>query len=331
MNDGQKRRHIRDIAHLYISGARRRDPAPRACLLVTGENKLAFPGFHAANLAAALAARGCEVRLHERSGLLPNAGFYLALPPTGYIPWNLADDETAIGLSGVTLDYAPRRDEEVSGETTRPQVDFFHFPPLSGVTPAGEPSTHERASVEPAALECAALLRAQPRPILIVVVAGAGGPRPGIPAGFLGSLVPDVVMALRTGDSGLAGCGVDGLPVGTCGETGPDGSRGNMDRGDEILGKTDLPFPEAGRVIEWEDVLADRVPAVVRAPDSALANAYLAAADAIRFKMDELRRTIVEPASAQDSDGLRSRSDDCGSGSEGTVLPISRFGARHSR
>jgi hypothetical protein len=91
MNDGQKRRHIRDIAHLYISGSRDRTPAPRVTLVIVGENRACFSGFHAANLAAALSARGCSVRLSERSGLLPNAGFYLALSPSQYIRWDDAE------------------------------------------------------------------------------------------------------------------------------------------------------------------------------------------------------------------------------------------------
>ena len=192
MNDGQKRRHIRDIAHLYISGSRQREPAPRSCLVIAGENKRCFPGFHAANLAAALAVRGCDVRLHERSGLLPNAGFYLALPPARYIRWDKSESETDPGLAGVTVDCSTGAVEAFRGESPRAQVDFLHVPPLFSALPPGE---------------CLPPWGSGVRSPVIVVFVGGEGTRTGTPAGFSERFCPAAVLFLHTGESDATRCG----------------------------------------------------------------------------------------------------------------------------
>lgn len=311
MNDGHKRRHIRDIAHLYISGVRQRDPAPRVCLVMAGEDRRCFPGFHAANLAAALAARGCEVRVHERSGLLPNAGFYLALPPSRYIPWEEAEGEPGRGLhpglSGVKVEFSPGSVGTAPGESPRTQVDVFHVPPLSDGKPVGELPSSRGGELGP---------------LVIVVIAGGTGLPEEIPAVFWGSLVPDAILVFCTGESGVPLSAAD-VP--------PDRPPNGADPAEEDAKEAHRSLPEIGRAGDWETALADRVPVVVRDPDSGLASSYLAAADALRFKTEELRRTIVEPASAEGSPGLRSGSVDRRSGSERAVLPISRLGARHTR
>jgi len=290
MNDGQRRRHIRDIAHLYISGARHGEPAPRLCLVIAGQDRRCFPGFHAANLAAALAARGCEVYLHERSGLLPNAGFYFSLPPSRYIRWEDSEGETDSGLAGVTVDCSDGTVKVARGESPRARIDLFHIPPMTEKNQA---------------MDCSAVSGEEPETPVIVVLVGGERVWDGAPAGFLERFDPDTVLVFRTGESGA------------------------VER--EAGSTADPPFSGLGAVTGWETALADRVPVVVRAPDSGLSAGYFAAADALRFKMDELRRTIVGPASAEGSAGLRSGSVDRRPDREGTVLPISRLGARHSR
>lgn len=307
MNDGQKRRHIRNIAHLYLSGSRRGEPAPHFCLVIAGDNKSCFPGFHAANLAAALAARGCEVRVHDRSGLLPNAGFYLALPPSTYIRWDAPEGGAEPALAGVTFDCAIGEVDAIHGESPRAQVELFHEPPLSTAPAArrGLPSWGDGS-----------------RPLVIALIVGGEGVRPRVPARFPGQPGPDTVLLLRTEEDEVPARDSDQLP----GET-----QGQMDQGNGSPHAAERPVTEIGSVTGWEAALSDRVPAVVRAPDSGFSAAYFAVADAIRFKVDELRRTIVGPASAEGSAGLRPGSADRRPDSEGAVLPISRFGARHSR
>ena len=73
-------RSIRDIAHLYITKPR----DDYRAIVVTGVDVETFPGFHVANLAAALSVLGRRVRVVERSGLLLNAARFLAMPPQVY-------------------------------------------------------------------------------------------------------------------------------------------------------------------------------------------------------------------------------------------------------
>jgi hypothetical protein len=120
-------RNIRDIAHLYIS--RRRRGALR--IILSGARREWFPGFHAANLAAAFAVDGYAVRLVERSGLLPNAGFFMGLPPAAYAAPGRADVSSVSALGGVDVWFTPPppgvADASLSGSEV---VELVHAPPL---------------------------------------------------------------------------------------------------------------------------------------------------------------------------------------------------------
>jgi len=292
MNDGQKRRHIRDIAHLYISGSRDRAPAPRVTLLIVGENRACFSGFHAANLAAALSARGCSVRVSERSGLLPNAGFYLALSPSQYIRWDDAESEPVAGLAGVMIDCANGEFEPSSGESHRPRVDLVHVPPSS----------------DDKSLETSLRLvdeTAQPLAIMLIVdfdQAPPGTPvYQGVPACLAERLKSVATFVLHSSD------------------------RANEPRID------DPSVCDLGTVVGWESALGDRVPPVVRAPSSALSSAYFAVADNVLIRMNELRRKSVGPPAIENSAGDRSGGDDSRHDPEGSLLQVSRFGMRYPR
>jgi len=54
MGDESKPRHIKDIAHLYLSRMEQRREAPPITLLVAADTKNAFSSLHTANLAAGL-------------------------------------------------------------------------------------------------------------------------------------------------------------------------------------------------------------------------------------------------------------------------------------
>jgi hypothetical protein len=117
-------RNIRDIAHLYISQSKRAGVRGHRRVVVAGVNRECFPGFHTANLAAALAVNGYRVRLVELSGLLPNAARFLAMPPRVYTR-ALARDGTGLSVSalnGVDLWFALPPPSDA--------VDLIHVPPI---------------------------------------------------------------------------------------------------------------------------------------------------------------------------------------------------------
>lgn len=116
--DTSRARSIRDIAHLYIS-SQGGGPRPRT-LVVGAVDRGTFPGFHVAAMAAAMAALGRRVRVIERSGLLANAGRFLALPAAVYAG---SRRSPVSALSGVELWYS---DPPAAGQAT---VDIVHVPP----------------------------------------------------------------------------------------------------------------------------------------------------------------------------------------------------------
>lgn len=122
-------RHIRDIAHLYLS---RRQGGARAVVsvAVTSSRRECFGGLHVANLAVAFARRKLDVRLYELSGTLPNASFYLAHPPRLYLgtrAWGQDTFHPALAGVSLTFETAP----PPAGGSGRPQVHLIHLPALS--------------------------------------------------------------------------------------------------------------------------------------------------------------------------------------------------------
>lgn len=123
-----KPRHIRDIAHLYLS---RLDPPARdggRCVVVAGVDRECFPAFHVANMAAALAGRGHAVRLAELSAEPLNTGFFLSLPPAVYID-PPSDGVGVSALGRVTLVHALARETSEAG-----RIDLVHLPPVAAAT-----------------------------------------------------------------------------------------------------------------------------------------------------------------------------------------------------
>lgn len=132
-------RNIRDIAHLYIS--RRRRGALR--IVVSGVRREWFPGFHAANLAAAFAVEGYAVRLVECSGLLPNAGFFMGLPPAVYATPERTDVSSVSALGGVDVWFTTPppgvADASLSGSEI---VELVHAPPLDAAVEFAHSDDH---------------------------------------------------------------------------------------------------------------------------------------------------------------------------------------------
>jgi hypothetical protein len=128
---GDPPRHIRDIAHLYISRMRR-PPEARVCLAVAGMSADVIPAFHAANLALAAASRGATVRVEERSGLPVNTGYFLGLDPRCWVGGDgrVAQPVSAFpgvsfrlrGEADVSTSYDPRAD-------AAHDIEVVHLPP----------------------------------------------------------------------------------------------------------------------------------------------------------------------------------------------------------
>jgi hypothetical protein len=135
MSDTHKPRHIKDIAHLYISNSKSMLPPPSATLLVAGDRRRCFSGLHVAGLATALAARNISVHLFERSGLLPNAGYFMSLPPRRYLRWVEGEAGVDAGLGGVTIDCASGGCTPIDDGSRRPRIDVVHLPPVYPAKP----------------------------------------------------------------------------------------------------------------------------------------------------------------------------------------------------
>jgi len=182
-----KPRHIRDIAHLYLSGRGR--PARKAarCVLVAGIDRECFTAFHVVNLAAAFSARGYAVRLAEISDEPLNTGFFLSLPPAIYVD-PPGDDVDVSALGQVTLahSFAPDTSHAEPGGGTRP-VHLIHLPPV-------EATAHDRV------LRYVVNAVRAPLTLLYLTAGNAVGSAgaPGLPAGS-GTCVVDVRGARRRG------------------------------------------------------------------------------------------------------------------------------------
>lgn len=157
---GDSPRHVRDIAHLYLSGMRR-PPQGRVRLAVAGMSADVMPAFHVANLALAAAARGAAVRVEERSGLPANAGCFLGLHPRC---WIVGDDSISqpvsafarvsflLGGNGVPISHPSVAENE---------VEIVHVPPWD----SGAEHAEEMARLTaPAIVLYLAERGAEPRP-----------------------------------------------------------------------------------------------------------------------------------------------------------------------
>jgi len=85
MDNNRRPRHIRDIAHLYISQSAPKDQRPATRVFVTATTKECFGGYHAANIALGFSQTGCRVKLLELSNVLPGSAYFLRLPPKVYV------------------------------------------------------------------------------------------------------------------------------------------------------------------------------------------------------------------------------------------------------
>lgn len=136
MSEPGKPRHIRDIAHIYLSRMQSTRPAAHDRLLVCGESRATISAFHTAAMAAAFAMKGAsghaalDVRVFEVSGVLPNTGYYFALPAHLCLGFG-ADTSpawtTALFDLKVCFTENPEPAEALYGGSSR--LEIYHVPP----------------------------------------------------------------------------------------------------------------------------------------------------------------------------------------------------------
>jgi hypothetical protein len=263
MGGTYKPRHIRDIAHLYISGSKGGSCPPCATVLMAGEDKRCFSGFHAANLAAALSSKAVSVHLFERSGVLPNAGYFLSLPPRQYIPREPGEDASVAGVGGVMIDCSSKGFPVFADGADRPGIELVHLPPSIPEKPFRECVREVRGFLRPATIF-----------VLLRIDSATSGE---IPECVVKELGPAAVCVLRLDDADL--CHHDDDPS-----------------------TFDL-----GSLTDWKSALRDRVPAVIRDPDSALSRAYVSVGDRLLSRISQVRREAGAKHTVGTSTATRSR------------------------
>jgi hypothetical protein len=145
MKDSHKPRHIRDIAHLYLSRLPKKGGKRRRRVYVTAANRECFGAYHAVNLALGFARNGFAVELLEMSGVLPCAGYFLRLPPRVYIKHKARSPEEPLSaLGGISVRFAagPEKGSEnapTPGLAVGPRqeraatVEVVHLPPATDI------------------------------------------------------------------------------------------------------------------------------------------------------------------------------------------------------
>jgi hypothetical protein len=251
MDDLRKPRHIRDIAHLYLS----RVPAgPRTGLArvwVTAVTRESFGAYHTASLALGFAHNGHAVELVEVSGVLPCTAYFLRLPPRVYLKHKeQTPDKSLSALGGISVRFSLERRVETQtvdspgfavGATTRRsgrRVEVVHLPPAS----------------EPESLRaCLAQARetAAGNDIRALVLATDESQARDVGRRFLGGHAGLVWSTLSLERRAAIG----------------DGSR----NGGRSL----------GYLVGWRQLLSDSVPCVLRDPGSHVSRSYLSICDVL--------------------------------------------------
>ena len=260
MADNHKPRHIRDIAHLYISRLEKRDPAPTTNVYILGTSKECFPGYHAANIAVGLTLIRKPVRVIELSGIWPCSAHFLSMPPQIYLRSQKQQrDEDLSAFGSVTLRFSARYAEEdeapgtagtrYRGRSPAAAFDVYHMPPVEDLN--------------------------RKMDVVGEAVSAAGG---------------DARVALLAMD-----------------ETEADAAWRKTAR---FWGRADrytilLAAPRAGyqlpkqvgtnvrRLSNWRRSLSDKLPCVVRAPDSYLSRAYASICEILSSKAPPQRGNNV--------------------------------------
>lgn len=251
MDDFRKPRHIRDIAHLYLSRMPARADGRVTRVWVMAASRECFGAYHAANLALGIASKGHAVELVEASGVLPCAAYFLRLPPRVYLKHKeQSPEEPLSALGGITVRFSVEKRAEqqdpaapgfaVGGPSRRcgRRVEVVHLPPAS-----------DTGSLQ----ACLALARES---------AGKDGVRALI-------LAADESKAREVGRR-------------TMGEQpGIHWSTLSLERRLTAGDRARNGGRSLGYLVGWRQLLSDPVPCVVRDPESHVARSYLSICDAL--------------------------------------------------
>lgn len=234
--DVHRPRHIRDIAHIYLSRMRDRAAVPRLSLIVTSERKELFPAFHVANLAVAFSRRRAHVHVFELSGLHPNVCFHFSHEPRTYLPDPGRAARVIRAFPGITVGFDPAAAPPEGGPASDGygvRVNMVHLPPVRGREGTAAPPP-------PAG-----------RDDYVWGLLLAGDETPGgETGGVFGACRPALSFMLR-----VQGAAPESLLA--------------------VASDRAAEFTDVGVVDGWRHALAERVPVVLRDPGGRLALSYL--------------------------------------------------------
>jgi hypothetical protein len=163
---GDPPRHVRDIAHLYLSRMRRTGGGP-VRFVVAGMSADVIPGFHVANLALAAAARGIAVRIEERSGLPVNAGCFLGLDPSCWVAREDGPVAPVAAFARVTFSLSSERGSSSARDSSTEsgeRLEMVHVPPFDAGLDHPHALSVAISSAVPTAVLYLAEYLAEPRP-----------------------------------------------------------------------------------------------------------------------------------------------------------------------
>jgi len=251
MDNSKKPRHIRDIAHLYLSRLPRKSGERRRRVFVLASSRECFGGFHAANIALGFVRNGFAVELIEASGRLPCAGYFLRLPPEIYIKHRTqSPNESLSALGGVSVRYS-------------------HAPPTGGANGpapglAVGPRRGRAGTIEVVHLPPAGDMEAMKNVLDVMpdAIAPSAVPRAVV-------LAPDEARAREAGRNAFSG-----MPA-------VDWTTLSLEK---RITTTDRPADTGhslGYLVGWRTLLSDPVPCVVRDPESHVSRSYLSICDAL--------------------------------------------------
>lgn len=247
MADVHKPRHIRDIAHLYISRMQPNDNREKRSVVVTGTTRDCFSGYHAANIAVGFANIGFSVRVIEISGLWPCSAHFLSLPARIYLKREehlLGGEVSALGGVAIRFSIPEKGDAQsaqvgTSGRQRTPVrfADVIHLPIVEQTKDLQEK--------------------------LAGVVA------------FAGQEIPVILLAANEGKAGAAWGRTNRL------WRGADRHTLLLDSTHSWGGQQSRERRDIRHLTNWRRSLCDNVPCVIRDPSSYLSRSYLSICEAV--------------------------------------------------
>ena len=276
MDNHNKPRHIRDIAHLYLSRLPARGNSRRSVIYVAAASSDCFGAYHAANIALCCQQRGQRVRLLELSGQLPCCGYFLRLPPAVYIKQKKDfPREQLSALGGISICFAvPDQTEGTPGpaegitagfrKRSGSEVDIVHLPPAAS-----------RQAAEQTLRNCRVLHE-----------------------GITPSSVRAVVLADDEHAASVAGGRLFGKT------TTIDWVVLSLNRNRPREVNTGVFRQSLGYLAGWRPLLSDPLPCVVRDPESHLSRSYFSISEAMLLSSGVTRDTH-DVAKSQPTNSVR--------------------------